>query len=115
MSTADDLLRWAYEQRKLLNNEGSIGWRHWKKWMEDTDAYLTRTHDQGADGTWTKRASLVADWEMWQIWADGENARCVADFLTEADADAIIAVHNAALTQPPAPSGETRGLIGGGL
>lgn len=44
---------------------------------------------------WRKQPTLVADWEFWQVWADGEAARCVADFLTEEDADQIIADHNA--------------------
>ncbi len=38
---------------------------------------------------WTKRESLVADWAVWQVWASD---RCVADFMTEVDADYVIAL-----------------------
>ena len=44
--------------------------------------------------TWEKRQTLVADWYYWQIWITG--GRCIADFMTEADADEILRLRDEA-------------------
>ena len=46
---------------------------------------------------WGKRKTLVAAWEVWQVWA---GAYMVCDFCSEEDADRIIADHEQAARVP---------------
>jgi hypothetical protein len=133
-STADDLLRdladAVYEVHKHQYNfratqEGVA--------LKKARAYLTRTHDQGAAqadehgihiqicDACHERYEYVwwAPNDLWNQLAERESVLCLPCFDLRARNAGISLRYGAedlALSaQPPAPSGEARGLIGGGL
>ena len=53
--------------------------------------------DDAVDTKWEAKASLVADWDVWQIWTVDHKV-CVADFLPAKKlADYIVNSHNLVL------------------